>query len=116
MPITKKRWDTATNCAPKKCEDCGANLEKPKAKGKMLMPKSKTFPGGLVDSHNTTWRVDCKCGVCYIWSFPNIYIKTHRTMELLMYKYPNGYLLKPNELLEFDSSNKLNFYIPYKLK
>ena len=109
MPITKYKWDTATNSAPKKCESCGSNLEKPKAKGKMLMPKSSTFPYGLVDSYNTQWRVDCKCGVCYIWAFPNVYLKTHRTMELLMYKYPNGSLLKPLEILEFHHSNKLRF-------
>lgn len=101
MPITKYKWDTATNSAPTKCEGCGAKLEKPKAKSKMLMPRSKTFPNGLQDSFNSEWRVDCKCGVCYIWSHPNIYIKTHRTMELLMHKFPDGKLLIPKPLLEF---------------
>lgn len=114
MPITKEKWDTATNSAPKKCEDCGSILEKPKAKGKMLISKCKEFPNGLSDSYNTTLRVDCKCGTCYIWSFNNIYIKTHRLIELLMYRYPNGNLLIPDKILEFDPSNKLSFYNPYR--
>lgn len=76
----------------------------------MLMPKSSVFPQGMSSTWDAEWRVDCKCGVCYIWSFYNIYIKTHRIMELLMHKYSNGNLLRPKPLLEFHSSNKLTFF------
>ena len=99
MPITKYKWDTATNCAPKVCEGCGNKLEKPKAKGTLLIKPCKQFPQGLVSSTDTQWRVDCKCGVCYLWSWPNIYIKTHRIFELAMHRLDSGKLLVPKEVL-----------------
>ena len=90
-----KDWPTSNKMAPKVCVDCGRKLEKPKSKGKILMPISNIFPSGLISSSDIEIRIDCRCGACYIWSHPNIYLKTHRTMELLMDRYSNGELIRP---------------------
>jgi hypothetical protein len=95
---TQENWPTATNSGPHKCEDCGERLEKARCKFEVLIEPCKEFPNGLISSSSSQWRIDCKCGVCYIWSGDyggNVWLKTHRTMELLMHKYPSGILLRP---------------------
>lgn len=90
-----KSWPKATNQAPSHCVDCGRTLEKPKYKYEMLMKPMEGFPNGLISSHNGQWRVDCECGVCYLWSHPNVYRKTHINVELLMDQWENGELVRP---------------------
>ncbi len=90
-----KDWPTSNRMAPTLCVDCNRKLEKPKSKGKLLIKSCKEFPNGLVSSTETEIRIDCPCGVCYIWSYPNIYLKTHRILELLMYQFKSGELLIP---------------------
>lgn len=93
-------YENALNCAPTKCEGCGIKLKKPFYGYKMLMPKSKVFPNGLVSSSEGQWRVDCSnCGTVYIWSHPSIYIKTHKLIELLMHRNEDGTLLRPLPLI-----------------
>lgn len=93
-----KDWPTATREAPKVCV-CGKKLERAQPKGKLLMPISKTFPRRLVQSFNCEWRIDCNCGVCFIWSYPNIWKRTHRISELHMFVQPDGKLLRPYPIL-----------------
>lgn len=95
-----KDWPTSNRMAPKVCVDCGSQLEKPRGKGKLLMPRSRTYPQGLVTNFATKIRIDCTCGACYLWSFPNVYRKTHRFMELLMDRYEDGALVYPEPVLE----------------
>jgi hypothetical protein len=93
-----KKWPDAKRMAPVICADCGARLEKPKAKPERLMPNSKAFPQGLHTTANVHIRIDCQCGVCYVWNHPNIYLKTHRFLEMAMHRFADGTLLKPKAL------------------
>lgn len=92
-------WPTATNCNPTTCELCGAKLEKPKAKAPLLSKALK-----LYDHHHTQWRIDCACGATFLWrawidqgNLVSRYVRTHRTMELLMARSEvTGDLLVPD--------------------
>lgn len=51
MPITAKKWDTATNShIPLICEDCSSRLTKPKLLYRLLINPCRVFPQGLVSN------------------------------------------------------------------
>lgn len=86
MKYSKEQWPTATNSAPSTCESCGQRMTKPFVGYELLVKPCKEFPRGLRSYSNGEWRVDCNCGITYLWRHPGIYIKTHRFLELLMYR------------------------------
>jgi len=77
---------TATNSNPKTCQDCKGKMSKPKYWKRQYDAKWREVKyAGLEDG---TWYIDCPCGNVLIWSYPNVWKKSHvleigRTMEVV---------------------------------
>ena len=74
---------TATNSAPRRCDDCGGKMSKPQYWRRQYANLSSVEHAGLAPHE---WYVDCPCGRVLIWSFPQVWKKSHvlelgRTME-----------------------------------
>ena len=81
--VRGNKMKTAHNSAPIRC-DCGRLLSKPS------YWKTINHIGGMLHSvlENDTWYISCECWRVYIWSFPNVWKRSHilelgRTMEVI---------------------------------
>jgi len=57
----------ALNSAPKVCS-CGRRLSKP------VCSPTDAYP---YYNHEPKWHIECLCGIVWLWSFPNVYKKSH---------------------------------------